>query len=156
MKFLLGAYLMTMLNTMLLLVSDAGWIAITSISASFFSLVGLVAVALINKKVNAVVTTTTDTNQKIKDVSSKVDGLLDEKTIADEEAGAKKERDSRDRQDAAENVGKLKAHEENKNTVTEVKQIKEVIVKAVEVKADETKKLVEEVPDKVIEKLPPK
>lgn len=135
MKFLLGAFIMTFLNSLFLLVSDAGWIAITSISASFFSLVGLVVVALINKKVNT--------------VKESIDGLLEEKSKADKALGAKEEKDVREKQDASENVGKLKVYQE-------VKEIKQEIVKAVEETADETHKKVEEVPDEVVKKLPPK
>lgn len=119
-----------------------------------------------NKKMNTVTTTmntntiiTQDTNAKVHEVASKVDGLLDKKTIADEAAGAKKERDIIDKEAAAENVGKLKAHEENKTTVKEVQAIKEVIVKTVETKADETQEVVKEIPKKVVEevkKIPPK
>lgn len=89
-------------------------------------------------------------------MATKVDGLLEQKTLADKAIGAKDERDTRDRQDASENVGKLKVYQQNRDAVTEVKEIKEVIVKTVEKKADETKEVVEKIPDEVVKKLPPK
>lgn len=135
----------------LLQVSDSFWsnlpVLITSVVGAVLSLLAFIRAG--------------QAKNKSSETALKVDGLLEKKAIADEEIGAKKERDSRDRQDAAENVGKLKAHEENKSTVKEVQAIKEVIVKTVETKADETQDAVKEVPaqtaDEVIKKInPPK
>lgn len=126
----------------LLEISDQGWIAIASIAASFFSLISVIAIAIINRKVNV--------------VSKSIDGLLEQKSKADKALGAKEEKDTRERQDASENIGKLKVYQQNKDAVTEVKEIKEVIVKTVETKADETQEVVKKIPEEVVKKLPPK
>lgn len=145
MKFLLGAYMMTILNSLLLQVSDSFWsnlpVLITSVVGAILSLLAFIRAGQASK--------TSSAN------ALKIDGLLIEKTKADKAIGAKEERDTRDRADASENVGKLKEMQKNKDTVTEVKEIKEVIVKTVEAKADETKEVVKEIPDEVVKKLPP-
>lgn len=154
----------SMMQNVLLLVSDAGWIAITSISASFFSLVGLVVVALINKKVNT--------------VKESIDGLLKEKSKADEDIGRVRELERAEKEKAIGDSRELEIRKEqdlinqpppNSNTAkTDVQDVKDQIEKeihrqgdkiqdVVKDKVEEIKKEVPEVTsDKVVEKLDPK
>lgn len=157
MKFILVAAI-TLLNTLILLVSDAGWIAITSISASFFSLVGLVVVALINKKVNT--------------VKQSIDGLLKEKTIADKALGRVEAEDTAAEKKAIGDERELKmrrdqdlkdqppANQPNReldmdSLEKKIHQKGDEIKKSVETKGDEIHEGVKKVPDEVVDKLKP-
>lgn len=153
MKFLLVVIIMAIFNAVLLLVSDAGWIAITSISASFFSLVGLVVVALINKKVNT--------------VKESIDGLLEQKSKADKALGvvegiekAKKEKAIGDDRELQLRRDQDLKDQPPPNRDTDIKTLEKEISKkgdeikeAVENKGDEIHTGVKKVPDEVVDKL---
>lgn len=158
MKFILVVITMGLLNTLFLLVSDAGWIAITSISASFFSLVGLVVVALINKKVNT--------------VKESIDGLLEQKSKADKalgviegiEAAAKEEGIANKREVEIRREQDLKnqppPNQPNRDVDMDslekkIHQKGDEIKKSVETKGDEIHEGVKKVPDEVVDKLKP-
>lgn len=68
-----------------LAMSDAGWLAMSIIVPSFISGVGLIIITLINKKVNTVV-------GKVDDVAKSINGLLEEKVLADKKIGADEEK----------------------------------------------------------------
>lgn len=159
-----------------LAISDAGWMAIGIIMPSFFSLAGLVILALINKKVAV--------------VAKSINGLLEEKVIADKKIGAEEEKVRATRDTAIGDKRELKIikdqqlrdqipnqqYQQNPENKSDVKEAKDEIIEAVEdeiqrvvkakgdeiqetveTKGDEIHEGVNEIPEKVVEiiKTPP-
>lgn len=96
---------------------------------------------------------------EVKIVKKSIDGLLEQKTLADKALGRIDALDTAAKEKAIGDARELQAlkeqhllHQTPPNTKSDVKEI----VKTIEDTAKETHDAVEEVPDKVIEKLPPK
>lgn len=104
--------------------------------------------------------TTKDTNVKMAAVAIKVDGLLEQKTLADKALGRIEGIDTAAKEKAIGDARELQSLKEqqllnqtppNRDTTSDVKEI----VKAVETKADETQEVVKKIPEEVVKKLPP-
>lgn len=93
---------------------------------------------------------------KMNTVADKVDGLLEEKTKADIKIGEKKVTDAMDKTKADIQTGVQQEKKEQAFRDQPSSQQKDEVIQVVEKKTEEIKEGVEEVPDKVVKKLPPK
>lgn len=172
--------LMSNFMLILLAISDEGWRTIGTIMASFFSMLGVIFLALINKKVNTAVKDT-------KEVAKSIDGLLHQKSLADKALGRIEGIDKAEKETAIGDARELQmikeqqlkdqvppqTNQQNHNTGGDVKEVKNVkdeiiqalekeihqkgdeIQKVVETKGSDIQEKVEQVPDEVVKKLPP-
>lgn len=95
---------------------------------------------------------------KVNAVATKVDGLMEEKTLADKALGRIEGIDTAAKEKAIGDDRELKIIKEQQlrdQIPASVSTVKDKIIEAVEIKADETKDVVEKIPDEVVKKLPP-
>lgn len=100
--------------------------------------------------------------KKSSETALKVDGLLEQKTLADKALGRIEGIDTAAKEKAIGDARELQAikeqqllHQPPPSIKSDVKEVKDEIVKTIESKGDETQKVVEKIPDEVVKKLPP-